>query len=185
MTADRWQQIDRIFAEAAALAGEDRARYLDDACAADRNLRDEVESLLAIDGLAPAYLNAGVQRQAGRLASDYAEAMVGRRIGSYRLTGVLGRGGMGAVYAAVRDDGDFQQQVAIKLLKRGMDLDDVVRRFRLERRILARLEHPNIARLLDGGTTERGLPYFVMEYVDGRPITEFCQALSVRQRLTL
>ena len=108
-------------------------------------------------------------------------------MGVYAVIRELGRGGMGAVYLAERADGEFEKQVAIKLLKRGTDTDEVLRRFRAEREILARLEHPFIARLFDGGTSEDGLPYFVMEYVAGSPVTEFCaaNALSVADRLRL
>src|SRR4030095_15493579 len=99
----------------------------------------------------------------------------------------LGRGGMGAVYLAERADGQFEKRVAIKVLKRGTDTDEVLRRFRIERQILANLEHPNITRLLDGGTTEDGLPYFVMEFIEGTPITKFVQRekIDLRGRLEL
>jgi non-specific serine/threonine protein kinase/serine/threonine-protein kinase len=109
------------------------------------------------------------------------------RVGPYRLIRPIGRGGMGAVYLAVRDDDVFQKRVAIKLLKRGMDTEAIVRRFQHERQILAALEHPNIASLLDGGTTADGLPYFAMEYVEGQPITEYCDGrqLDTNARLEL
>jgi eukaryotic-like serine/threonine-protein kinase len=100
----------------------------------------------------------------------------GVRIGPYRLVKELGRGGMGTVYLAVRSDDSFQKRVALKVLKRGMDTDAIVRRFRNERQILASLDHPNISGLLDGGTTPDGLPYFAMEFVEGQPIDEYCEA---------
>ncbi len=111
----------------------------------------------------------------------------GRSFGSYRILNEVGHGGMGAVYLAVRDDDEFKKRVAIKLLRRGMATDDLVRRFRNERQILASIDHPNIARLLDGGTTEEGLPYFLMEYVEGEPIDRYCDGhgLSVGERLEL
>ncbi len=111
----------------------------------------------------------------------------GRRVGAYEIVREIGRGGMGAVYLAKRADGQFEKEVAIKLLKRGTDTDEILRRFHAERRILAQLDHPNIARLLDAGTTDDGLPYFVMEHVDGVPITSYVQEgqLSVAQRLEL
>lgn len=111
----------------------------------------------------------------------------GRRIGAYAIVREIGRGGMGAVYLAKRADGEFEKQVAIKVLKRGTDTDEVLRRFRAEREILARLEHPNISRLLDAGTTDDGLPYFVMEYVEGKPITRYADEhqLSIVDRLKL
>jgi non-specific serine/threonine protein kinase/serine/threonine-protein kinase len=113
--------------------------------------------------------------------------MVGQRLGAYELIREIGRGGMGTVYLARRADEEFEKEVAIKLLKRGTDTDEVLRRFRAERQILARLEHPNIARLLDAGTSDDGLPYFVMEYVVGETITDFCSAnnLGIRGRLQL
>ena len=113
--------------------------------------------------------------------------MIGRRIGVYRLEEEVGRGGMGAVYRAVRVDGEFDQTVAIKLIKRGMDTDLVLKRFRNERQILAALSHPNIAFFIGGGTTSDGLPYFVMEFVDGLPLYRYCDLhkLSVRDRLDI
>ena len=108
-------------------------------------------------------------------------------IDRYRIIREIGRGGMGAVFLAERADDQYQKQVALKLIKRGMDTDSVLRHFRNERQILAGFDHPNIARLLDGGTTDDGLPYFVMEYVEGLPIDEYCNAhaLSVPARLQL
>jgi eukaryotic-like serine/threonine-protein kinase len=113
--------------------------------------------------------------------------MIGRRIGAYRLEEEVGRGGMGSVYRAARIDGEFDQTVAIKLIKRGMDTDLILKRFRNERQILATLSHPNIAFFIGGGTTRDGLPYFVMEYVDGLPLYQFCDKnrLSVRERLEI
>jgi tetratricopeptide (TPR) repeat protein len=116
-----------------------------------------------------------------------ASDMTGRRVGPYQLSGLIGHGGMGSVYLGVRDDDHYSKQVAIKLMKRGMDTDFMLSRFRQERQILANLEHPFIARLMDGGATEDGLPYFVMEYVEGAPITTYCRekALTVPERLRL
>jgi eukaryotic-like serine/threonine-protein kinase len=111
----------------------------------------------------------------------------GRRIGPYRVLREIGRGGMGSVYLAARADDAFQKLVAIKIIRRGLDTDDVLRRFRSERQILATLDDPNITRLLDGGTTDDGLPYFVMEYVEGEPIDQYCDArkLNITERLKL
>jgi serine/threonine protein kinase len=108
-------------------------------------------------------------------------------IGPYKIIRRIGQGGMGAVYLAARDDDQFKKQVAIKLIRRGMDTDFVLRRFRNERQILASLDHPNIARLLDGGTTEDGRPYFVMEYIEGKPITDYSDEnrLATIERLKL
>ena len=118
---------------------------------------------------------------------DQSPGVIGRRIGPYQVVREIGRGGMGAVYLAVRADEQFEQRVAIKLIKRGMDTDEIIRRFRNERQILANLRHPNIATLLDGGTTDDGLPYFVMDYVEGVPVDQYCDLhrLSIRNRLKL
>src|SRR5262245_2635065 len=107
-----------------------------------------------------------------------------RRIGPYKLIREIGHGGMGTVYLAARADQQYQKRVAIKVIKAGMDNEEVVRRFRRERQILASLDHPNVARLLDGGATEEGLPYFVMEHIDGLPIDRYCdeQSLSITER---
>jgi serine/threonine protein kinase len=107
-----------------------------------------------------------------------------RRIGSYEITAMIGEGGMGSVYRAARADQQYKKQVAIKVVKRGLDTPFALARFRSERQILANLEHPNIARLLDGGTTDAGLPYVVMELVDGMPIDEYCEShkLSIEER---
>jgi serine/threonine protein kinase/tetratricopeptide (TPR) repeat protein len=115
------------------------------------------------------------------------DTLIGRRVGAYRLVREIGRGGMGAVYLGVRADNEFQKRVAVKLIKRGMDTDFILSRFRRERQILASLDHPHIARLLDGGTTEEGRPYFVMEYIDGQPLYRYCDArqLSITERLGL
>jgi serine/threonine protein kinase len=112
---------------------------------------------------------------------------VGSRIGAYRIVEEIGRGGMGAVYLACRDDQAYEKRVAVKLIKRGMDTDVILRRFRHERQILAHLDHPNIVMLLDGGTTTDGLPYFIMGYVDGQPIDAYCNShtLPVTARLKL
>ena len=115
------------------------------------------------------------------------DRLVGQTIGHWEILKRIGSGGMGAVYLARRADRQYEQQVAIKLIKRGMDTEAMLRRFRNERQILAGFDHPNIARLLDGDTTDDGLPYFVMEYVEGLPIDEYCdlQALDVTGRLQL
>src|SRR5207244_928811 len=123
----------------------------------------------------------------GLLSSEPLPAAVGRRIGPYRVLGEIGHGGMGAVYRAVRDDDQYQKQVAIKLLRGGTGSELVIERFKAERQILANLEHPNIARLIDGGTAEEGWPWFSMECVEGEPIDRYCASrnLSTRQRLEL
>ena len=193
---DRWQEIDAIFAAALEREPPDRASFLTRACGSDTEIRSAVEALLQASCRADSFLetplvalnntlweDAAAEVQAGPEADD----PVGQRIGRYRLVREIGRGGMGTVYLAERADGAFEQQVALKLLRRGLDTDDILARFRAERQILASLSHPNIARLLDGGATDEGRPYVVMERVDGRPITEYCAVhrLPVPERLRL
>jgi serine/threonine protein kinase len=185
MTPERWQQVKSTLAAALEHPDEtERASFVAVACGDDTALRREVESLLA----QPEDQFDSVAQVIGMAKGDaLSQRDAGRRIGAYELVRELGRGGMGTVWLAKRADQQFDKLVAIKLLKRGTDTDEVLRRFQAERQILARLEHPNIARLLDGGMTDEGLPYFVMEYVDGKPLTEFCTAAALRldERLRL
>ena len=149
--------------------------------------RADVERLLAAHDRAGDFIQAPAVALAAALGPAEEVVPTGRRIGVYRIVREIGRGGMGTVYLAERADDAFTQQVAIKLIKRGMDTDQVLARFRAERQILASLDHPNIARLLDGGTTDDGLPYFVMEYIEGQPIDAYADAhrLSIPERLRL
>jgi non-specific serine/threonine protein kinase/serine/threonine-protein kinase len=184
MNPDRWQRLEDLFHATLERPPAEREAFLTDACAGDQELRKDVERLLRADEEASAFVDsaaAGVERLAATVLPD------GRQVGAYRIVRELGRGGMGSVYLGERADAQFDMRVAIKLIKRGMDTDAVLERFRHERQILAALEHPNIARLLDGGTTDEGLPYFVMEYVDGQPIDEYSRAhhLTLEQRLDL
>ena len=167
-SGDRWRQVCAVFDGAAALPKGERAAYLQRECGDDADLRRQVELMLDSE-LAPM------------------EAVKGQLIGPYRLEAEVGRGGMGTVWRAERVDGGFQQTVAIKLIKRGMDTHEVIRRFAQERQILSLLDHPHIARLLDGGSTEDGRPYLVMEYIEGRLLPEYCQerVLGERARLAL
>ena len=175
---ERWSQVESLFLKAIEIPADDRDRFLDKACQAMRNACEKSETRdFASDAPNAPLLS----------ANDAAPDMAGRRIGVYRLVRMLGHGGMGSVYLAVRDDEQFHKEVAIKLLKRGMDTDFMLGRFRQERQILANLEHPFIARLLDGGATDDGLPFFVLEYVDGLPITKYCteKNLNLNERLRL
>ena len=185
MNPERWQRLEELFHAMRDLPPEARAASLSAACGDDRELREEVERLLQSDAHASLF----VSRAAAGVEQAAAAAMMpaGSHISVYRIVRELGRGGMGTVYLGERADAQFEMRVAIKLIKRGMDTDAVLQRFRHERQILASLEHPNIARLLDGGTTADGLPYFVMEYVDGQPIDEYCRThqLPLEQRLRL
>jgi eukaryotic-like serine/threonine-protein kinase len=175
-----------ILGEAVERAPSEREAWLAFACAGDADLQGEVARLLAHQKTATDFME---ESPLGGLIHQSREdaSIVGRHVGPYRVVEEIGRGGMGAVYLARRADDQYESLVAVKLIKRGMDTDAVVRRFRKERQILATLGHPNVARLLDGGTTEDGRPYFVMEYVEGRPLTEYCDAknLSVEDRLHL
>jgi serine/threonine-protein kinase len=173
------QQIEKVFQAARTMDEAERTVFLAEACA-DDEMRAEVERLLTGEWTE------------NTIAAETTEdreldAMIGRSIGVYRLSRELGRGGMGAVYLAERVDGAFEQKVAVKLIKRGMDTDLVVRRFRNERQILATLNHPNITRLLDGGSTPSGLPYFVMEYVEGEQFYAFCdkRRLGIDERVRI
>ncbi|CAA9223659.1 MAG: Serine/threonine protein kinase [uncultured Chthoniobacterales bacterium] len=184
MTPETWQRVKVVVADATDLDGDERAQFVSRACADDTALRREVESVLAHAGERFERAADAMSKVAGAAEGN---GLAGIRIGAYELVREIGRGGMGAVYLARRADQEYNKEVAIKLLKRGTDTDEVLRRFRAEREILARLEHPNIAQLLDGGTTQDGLPYFVMEYVAGARITDFCFAsnLSIHQRIQL
>ena len=187
MSDARWQRLQELFHQALPLQPDQRAPLLDRECAGDPELRDQVERLLSASDRAGGFIHEPAIASPGFALPDDEQSRIGRRVGAYRLVRALGRGGMGAVYLAEREDGAFEQRVAIKLIKRGMDTDQVLARFRAERQILASLDHPNIARLLDGGTTDDGLPYFAMEYIEGRPIDAFAETgqLGVEERLRL
>ena len=188
MTFDRFQQAGELLCEALEIDSEQRTAFLKKACSGDDALLSEVESLLI------AHFQAGefIQTPPGEnvydlLSNDEERLKTGERIGFYKVVREIGRGGMGAVYLAERADEQYKKYVAIKLLKRGMDTDDLLRHFRRERQILATFDHPNIARLHDGGSTETGRPYFVMEFVEGKPIDDYCNEhqLNITQRLEL
>lgn len=160
---------------------EERSRLLGELVGDDVDLRREVEHLLDHEPAAVEFMEDQPPIQVDP------PTMIGRQVGNYRITDEIGRGGMGTVYGAERADDQYQTRVAVKLIKRGMDTDYILRRFYNERQILANLSHPNIARLLDGGMTDDGLPYFVMEYIDGQPIDRYAEQhnLSTRERLEL
>jgi serine/threonine protein kinase/tetratricopeptide (TPR) repeat protein len=188
MTPARWQRINEMFHAALALDGRDRSAFLVAQSDGDEALRGKVTALLASHEQAEGFIQGSVFGDAAQLlVEDEAEAMIGQHIGLYKIDREIGRGGMGSVYLATRDDAQFEQQVAIKVVRRGMDTDLVLARFRNERQILAGFAHPNIARLFDGGSTETGLPYFIMEYIEGQAIDEYCDShrLSTGARLEL
>ena len=185
MKPERWQQIKELLDEAVALDPGERVSYLDRACATDADLRREVDSLLA------SHERAGTRflqtPAADLLDPEPPGSRAGHRVGVYQIVEKIGYGGMGEVYRATRADGQYEKEVAVKLVRGGYDTDFVVERFRYERQILASLDHPNIARLLDGGTTDEDIPYLVMELIAGAPIDEYCDAhkLSITQRLQI
>jgi TolB-like protein/Tfp pilus assembly protein PilF/tRNA A-37 threonylcarbamoyl transferase component Bud32 len=202
MSPERWQKIEDVFQAVVDLAPDARLSYLNENHADDRDLVAEIQRLIADYEEAGDFIESPVWTDSFMLGATAREeigdalgeeikkdnhSMIGKRLGVYLLTKELGRGGMGAVYLAERADGEFRQRVALKVIKRGMDTDFIVRRFRNERQILASLDHPNIARLLDGGTTDDGLPFFVMEYIEGSPVYRYSDArkLSINERLRL
>ncbi len=183
MEPERWSELDALFAAALDRPPEERPAFLDAACA-DRELRQAVERLLAADLAARTFL----EHPAGEALGDDTPPPVGDlRFGPYRLEKVISRGGMGTVYLATRDDGHFDRRVAIKLLHGNWRHPEARQRFGAERQILARLEHANIARLYDGGESAGGVPYLVMELVEGLPIDTYCDRhrLSIDERLRL
>ncbi len=188
---DLWPRVERILDATLDLRPEHRQAFLDRACAGDSALRAEVEAMLA-GAEAPAFLASSAAVLATPLLNAEApgagtSGATSTLVGPYRLVAELGHGGMGEVYLAERADGQFEQRVALKLIKRGLDSDDILRRFLAERQVLARLGHTHIARLLDGGITAEGQPYFAMEYVDGVPLHRYCEErnLDLQERLRL
>ena len=184
---ETWERVQELFAAAVELPPSDRTALLTRECAGDQNLRKEVESLLASDERADEFIEEPAVRIPREFLVDEEKQMSARQFGAYRVIRELGRGGLGAVYLATRADEEYRKDVAIKVVKRGLDTDDILVRFRAERQILAQLDHSNIARLIDAGSTEDGVPYFVMEYVAGEPISSYCEThqLSTKERLEL
>ena len=184
LSKERWQRLMDLFETALEMPSEQRQAFLDAAAGGDAELRGQVEGMLAQEPLAGSRLSEviGGVADTAALGNPWLE----RRFGPYRIVREIGRGGMGIVFEAVRDDNEYRKRVALKIAPGWHDPERVAERFRRERQILAELEHPNIARFLDGGA-ERGLPYFAMELVEGIPITEHCRSLglSSRQRVDL
>lgn len=179
----RWRRVEELFLAAEGMAPADRLRYLDSACPDDPVVRAEVESLL---GAGKGAITEMVQASASSLAAEFRPPdvpveparpepdLVGSMLGPWLVGHEIGSGGMGSVYLAERADSQFQMRAAVKVIRRGMDSGELVARFREERQILAQLNHPNIAQLLDGGITPDGRPYFVMEFVDGSSLSDHC-----------
>ena len=189
MNTDRWLKVREILNHAISLPAEQRNEYLNKTCVGDQELRAEVDSLLhSHEQAGDEFLNSpAVDLKSFAAENEVKPSFIGRKIGVYKIVAQIGHGGMGEVYRAVRDDGQYDKQVAIKLVRVGLDTPYMVERFRHERQILASLDHPNIARLYDGGTTEDGIPYLVMELIEGTPIDQYCDEhdLDITERLQL
>jgi eukaryotic-like serine/threonine-protein kinase len=182
----RWREVDTLFTRALEVAPAQRIAFLERSCGGDDELLTTILSLLQTLETSERFLETPAELlgdSLGSLLDDEADVngdpFIGQPLGAYRIVRLLGRGGNGSVYLGERVDGAFEQHVAIKLLRRGLDTEDVLIRFRTERQILATLDHPNIARLLDGGATPDGRPYIIMEHVQGTPIAEYCDMLRL------
>jgi tetratricopeptide (TPR) repeat protein/tRNA A-37 threonylcarbamoyl transferase component Bud32 len=187
MNPERWQAAGDLFEQAIALPLSDRSAFVNRQGAVDDEVRAEVLSLLASHNAAGSFVQEKIQNA---VEAFYETGLTGEqptRVGPYRLIRELGRGGMGTVFLAERDDDEYHARVAVKLVRPGMDTEFILARFRRERQTLARLQHPNISRLLDGGTTSSGLPYIVMEYIDGPWLTAFAEQrhLGIDERVRL
>ena len=199
MTPERWQQVKGIFDRAVERDPISRAGFVRDCCGNDEELRMEVETLLSSDaevgdGAAGSLLEKPVMANAGGAGAGAAVAparnidpMIGRAIGPYRVIREIGRGGMGFVYLAQRADDQFRRQVALKIVNPALVDRHTMSRFENERQTLASLDHPNIIKLLDGGTTEDGMPWLVMDYMEGETIERYCEThrLGIPERLSL
>lgn len=181
MNRKQWKRVEAIVDQAMTLQPGQRETFVREACSGDRELLDSVTSLLESIDTSEGFLDNALNDRE-ELFSDLKQAMAassrsreGSKLGPYYISEQLGRGGMGTVYRAERSDGEFSHQVALKIISRGMDTQENLRRFQMEREILASLNHPNIARLYDGGITDDGLPYIVMEYIEGTPIDRYCE----------
>ncbi|HVV88119.1 MAG TPA: serine/threonine-protein kinase, partial [Kofleriaceae bacterium] len=178
-------RIEELFARALEVEPAARAALLAEACGGDDELRREVESLVAHAPAGPRAFASVVRATAATLGAELRRPDLGARVGPYRLVSLLGEGGMGAVYVAERADDAFHKRVAIKVLRHGLASPEAIARFRDERQILARLEHPAIVRMLDGGAAEHGAPYLVMELVQGTPLAAYAASRRLRERIAL
>jgi eukaryotic-like serine/threonine-protein kinase len=186
MDSVSWYRVKDIFQRAVELKPSDRKAFIERECGDDAEIKRFVLSMLDADRQSTRFLESPPHLPAP-VGSGETDEYIGSRIADFTIIARIGEGGMGTVYRADQDDETFKRVAALKIVKRGMDSDAILRRFYTERRILAGLEHPNIARLIDGGMTDRGLPYFIMEYVDGKPITQYCddKKAPLKERLQL
>jgi non-specific serine/threonine protein kinase/serine/threonine-protein kinase len=182
-----WQRLREIFHGALDREDAERRAFVEEATAGEPALRQQVEALLAAHARSGSFMQEPAVIAASAVFAPAPAEFPPQTIGPYRIVRLLGEGGMGRVYLAQRADETFRKQAAVKVIKRGMDTDAIVRRFRQERQAMASLDHPNVAKLLDGGTTDEGLPYFVMDYVEGLPVDEYCDRhrLTIAERLQL
>ncbi|MCH8252179.1 MAG: serine/threonine protein kinase [Planctomycetes bacterium] len=188
MRSDKWHRVRELFESVCDLDSKERAARLDEACDGDAELRAEIESLIHAHHDVPGFFQTpGMGSAAEWFPAEDAASRVGEQVGAYRLERLIASGGMGTVYEAVRTDGEYEKTVAIKLINPGMVSRDMLRRFRIERQALAKLDHPYIGRLLDGGVASDDAPYLVMEYIDGVPIDVHCDAarFTLPKRLEL
>jgi len=196
LTPQLWVRVREIFEDSLEHPPSDRVSFVRVACDGDAEMEREVRALLTSHHKSPHFLATPAAYVSDALAmtggfgpreDDVPEYPTGYRLGTYELERLLGRGGMGSVWLANRFGNEFNKKVAIKLVRRGMDSHEILRRFRRERQVLANLDHPNIALLIDGGSTPEGLPYLVMEYVEGTPIDKYCDdhKSTISERLHL
>ena len=187
MTPEELGRIRRIYEQALPMSGSAREDYIARECRDDTSIRTEVERLLKAHGNVPTWLKRPAVGAATAFAAFDPPKLDGRSLSGYTLIREIGRGGMGCVYLAERSDETFHRKAAVKLVLPPADSAEVIARFQQEREILASLDHPNIAKLLDAGVTEEGWPYFAMEYVEGQPIHRWCdeRKLNISQRVKL
>jgi len=194
MDRENWNQVERIVDTALTMDSSQRGSYIEECCKGDSELKTQVITLLesiekakTSDFLEDDRKYSEFEADLHNLHKPAGDSLIGHEIDVYKITGLIGHGGMGSVYTAQRSDELYEKHVAIKILPRGMDTPANITRFRREQQILAKLNHPNISRLLDGGITENGLPYLVMEYVDGIPLHEYCDThqLTLDKRIVL
>ncbi len=188
MNPQKWSRIKQIFQYAIELQPSERLAYIERECGNNDELKSTVLKMIEADRGSGYFLEKSPTLVPMiNTKEEVPDKRIGSHIGGYRITGVLGQGGMGTVYRAEKTDKTIHLIVALKIVKHGFDTEAILKRFFTERRILANLNHPNIARLIDAGMTGDGLPYFIMEYVDGKPITEYCDEkhAGIKERLSL